>query len=71
MSTVTIRYQLRSPRVTKSALPRCTYVNTLRDLLRRARNGQLHARKRASSNSLSEEYEVLASSATVRDLGSA
>jgi len=46
-------------------------VNTLRDLLRRARNGQLNARKRAASSLLSEEYEVLASSATVRELGSA
>jgi hypothetical protein len=70
VSQVTIRKLLASTRVTKRATERYTYVNTLRDLLRRARIGPIRARNRAISASLSEEFEVLASSSIVRELGS-
>jgi hypothetical protein len=57
-------------RVTYPEFARYRYVNTLRDLLCRARREHLGAHQRAASTSHSEEFEVLISSITVDDFGS-
>ena len=56
--------------VTYRDLARYRDVNTLRDLLRRARREHSGAPVRPASTSHSEEFEVLVSSITVEDFGS-
>jgi hypothetical protein len=70
VSNATISKLFQRIRVTYPEFARYRDVNTLRDLLCRARREHLGAHKRATSTSHSEEFEVLASGITGEDFGS-